>query len=227
MKALKMVTCALIAGFSTMAAAEVTLKTDDLIDVLSINANKPNVTSGGLFTSGTTITMPDGVNQVVFKYKPYFDTGRDNRTTVSSQAIIARFEAIDTEITIDVPNYKNVREAEANIANFEWSLKDKAGNTIPVVADVLTKDGVQLGRDYSREAEDYNRLGGIAAITPYGATAVVATAPTAAVTATTPAAVPVVAGQMADNTAAEMLMFWYNKADEQTKARFKQFVNQQ
>jgi len=29
------------------------------------------------------------------------------------------------------------------------------------------------------------------------------------------------------NAAEEMLHFWYNKADEKTKARFKEFVNQQ
>ncbi|CAH0530347.1 DUF2057 family protein [Vibrio hippocampi] len=227
MKALKIVTCALIAGFSTMAAAEVTLKTNDLIDVLAINAAKPNVTSGGLFTSGKTITMPDGVNQMVFKYQPYFDSGRDERATVSSETIIARFEASDVELMIDVPKYKNAREAEANIKTMTWSLKDKAGNTIPVVVDVLSKDGVQLGRDYSREAEDYNRMGGVAAIAPLGATVAVTAAPVVATTATVATAPVASNAPAAGNTAEEMLMFWYNKADDQTKARFKQYVNQQ
>lgn len=29
-----------------------------------------------------------------------------------------------------------------------------------------------------------------------------------------------------ENVAEEMLLFWYNKADEATKARFKAYVNQ-
>ncbi|PUZ91420.1 hypothetical protein DC364_22445, partial [Vibrio vulnificus] len=29
-----------------------------------------------------------------------------------------------------------------------------------------------------------------------------------------------------DNTAEEMLHFWYDKADEATKARFKAYINQ-
>ncbi|NMU53210.1 DUF2057 family protein, partial [Vibrio parahaemolyticus] len=31
----------------------------------------------------------------------------------------------------------------------------------------------------------------------------------------------------ADSTAEEMLHFWYQKADAETKARFKKYVNQQ
>ena len=137
--------------------------------------------------------------------------------SVPSKAVIARFDASNTTLTLEVPSYQNERQAKKDIDTFAWSLKDEQGNVIAVEQDVLIKDGMQIGRDYSREAEDYNRKGGVAAIAAIGAVAATATP------VTLPANVNAPAG---DTTAEEMLIFWYNKADDATKARFKDYVSQ-
>ncbi len=222
MKASKILACALLAGCSTMAVADVTIKIPDSVDLLSVNAGDPETKSNGFFSSGKTATLPDGVNQIVFRFEPYFDLNREERVSVPSQAVIARFDASNTELTLEVPTYQNDRQAKKDIDTFKWSLTDASGNAIPVAQDKLVKDGMQIGRDYNREAEDYNRKGGVAAIATTGAVAAV-TLPAAAPanSANSEIAVP---GGAADNTAEEMLIFWYNKADANTKARFKEYI---
>jgi uncharacterized protein YccT (UPF0319 family) len=227
MKASNLIAAALLVGCSSLAMAEVTIKIPDNVDLLSVNAGDPTTDSSGFFSSGETATLPDGVNQIVFKYEPFFDVNRDERKVISSKAIIARFEATDAELTLNVPTYRDARQAQKNIDNLEWSLTDKNDQVVPVVEDKLIKDGMQIGRDYNREADDYNRKGGVAALT-VAATAVATTTAATAAAATTaaqPATLPATAPATGDNTAEEMLMFWYNKADAETKARFKEYVS--
>ncbi|MBY6195892.1 DUF2057 family protein [Vibrio hangzhouensis] len=223
MKALKTLTIALLAGFSTMAAADVTIKIPESVDLLAVNAGDPDTKSNGFFSSGKTATLPNGVNQIVFRFQPYFDLNREERVNVPSKAIIARFEATDAELTLTVPTYQNERQARKNIDSFEWTLTDANGNVIPVTQDKLVKDGMQIGRDYQRESEDYNRKGGVAAI---AATGMVTAAAIPATLPADPADAQVASpAGTADNTAEEMLIFWYNKADAETKARFKEYIN--
>ncbi|MCY9854257.1 MULTISPECIES: DUF2057 family protein [Vibrio] len=223
MKASKILACALLAGCSTMAVADVTIKIPDSVDLLSVNAGDPVTKSNGFFSSGKTATLPDGVNQIVFRFEPLFDLNREERVTVPSKAIIARFDASNTELTLEVPTYQNERQAKKDIDSFKWSLVDADGNVIPVTQDKLIKDGMQIGRDYDREAEDYNRKGGVAAIAVAGTvSAVTLPATLPANSANAEIAVP---GGAADNTAEEMLIFWYNKADADTKARFKEYIS--
>lgn len=229
MKASNLIAAALLLGCSSLAMADVTIKIPDNVDLLSVNAGDPTTDSSGFFSSGETATLPDGVNQIVFKYEPFFDVNRDERKVIASKAIIARFEATDAELTLNVPTYRDARQAQKNINNLEWSLTDKNGQVIPVVEDKLIKDGMQIGRDYNREADDYNRNGGVAALT-VATTAAVATTTAAATTAAAttaaqPTTLPATAPVAGDNTAEEMLIFWYNKADAETKARFKEYVN--
>jgi uncharacterized protein YccT (UPF0319 family) len=206
--------------------ADVTIKIPDNVDLLSVNAGDPTTNSSGFFSSGATATLPDGVNQIVFKYEPFFDVNRDERKVISSKAIIARFEATDAELTLNVPTYRDARQAQKNIDNLEWSLTDKNGQVVSVVEDKLIKDGMQIGRDYNREADDYNRKGGVAALTLATTAAVTTTATTAAATtAAQPTTLPATAPAAGDNTAEEMLIFWYNKADVETKARFKEYIS--
>ncbi|WP_418642619.1 DUF2057 family protein [Vibrio chaetopteri] len=229
MKASNLIAAALLVGCSSLAMADVTIKIPDNVDLLSVNAGDPTTDSSGFFSSGETATLPDGVNQIVFKYEPFFDVNRDERKVISSKAIIARFEATDAELTLNIPTYRDARQAQKNIDNLEWSLTDKNDQVVPVVEDKLIKDGMQIGRDYNREADDYNRKGGVAALTVATTAAVVTTTAAAttaaATTAAQPTTLPATAPAAGDNTAEEMLIFWYNKADAETKARFKEYVS--
>ncbi|MFA0306805.1 DUF2057 family protein [Vibrio splendidus] len=194
---------------------EVPSSADALVEVLAVNEAKPDL-DGGFFSSSKTITVPDGVNQIVFKYQLAFSQGND-REFVDSDTIIATFDAADTALTFDMPKFRNTNEAKKGLQNLDWKLVDENQNAINVKQDKLVKDGMQIGRKYPQEAREYNQKGGIAALT------VGASAGAAAVAQ--PVTLPAKIDGNAANTAEEMLYFWYEKADAETKQKFKDYVN--
>ncbi|WP_337160667.1 DUF2057 domain-containing protein [Vibrio alginolyticus] len=223
MKLIKPLTCALALAMSGMAFADVTVSVPDNVSVLAANGEKADL-SGVFFASERTLTLPDGLNQVVFRFAPYFNQGND-RLSVESDVIVTRFDATNAKLTLQMPEYRNLRDAEEKIKDLDWKLVDDSGNAIAVDQDKLLKPGMQIGRDYVREIEDYNQAGGSAAVAFAGAATMQPV--------TLPAKVPADMKQVratavkADSTAEEMLHFWYQKADAETKARFKKYVNQQ
>ncbi|MFA0409259.1 DUF2057 family protein [Vibrio splendidus] len=194
---------------------EVPSSADALVEVLAVNEAKPDL-DGGFFSSSKTITVPDGLNQIVFKYQLAFSQGND-REFVDSDTIIATFDAADTALTFDMPKFRNTNEAKKGLQNLDWKLVDENQNAISVKQDKLIKDGMQIGRKYPQEAREYNQKGGIAALT------VGASAGAAAVAQ--PVTLPAKIDGNAANTAEEMLYFWYEKADAETKQKLKDYVN--
>ena len=194
---------------------EVPSSADALVEVLAVNEAKPDL-DGGFFSSSKTITVPDGVNQIVFKYQLAFSQGND-REFVDSDTIIATFDAADTALTFDMPKFRNTNEAKKGLQNLDWKLVDENQNAISVKQDKLVKDGMQICRKYPQEAREYNQKGGIAALT------VGASAGAAAVVQ--PVTLPAKIDGNTATTAEEMLYFWYEKADAETKQKFKDYVN--
>ncbi|EGQ9932675.1 DUF2057 domain-containing protein [Vibrio vulnificus] len=215
MNIIKPLTCLLAMSISGMATAAVTLHVPDDVTLFVANGQKAKL-SGSLFASSKTIELPNGENQIVFQYEPYFSQGND-RIGVESNVIIAKFSANDTDLNFELPKYRDHRVAEQEIKQMQWQLVDEQGAAVTKSEDKLVKSGMQIGRDYAREAADYNQTGGIAAIGTAVSVATIKTEPVANVET------KVKAG---DNTAEEMLHFWYDKADEATKARFKAYINQ-
>ncbi len=210
MKLKNMVLGTLLSTLSFTSLAAVTIQVPDTIDLLAANEAKPDI-SGGFFSSSNTVTLPDGENQIVFRYKSYFSQGND-RIVVESDAIIATFKTSDSELNFELPDYQNQQQAQEHMDNLQWQLVDQSGAAVEVNQDKLIKKGVQLGRDYPSEAKAYNTKGGIAALSIGQSQPSVATNQTPADTT---------------NNAEEMLHFWYQRADAETKAKFKTFVNQQ
>ncbi|HAS8417489.1 TPA: DUF2057 domain-containing protein [Vibrio vulnificus] len=215
MNIIKPLTCILTMSISGLATAAVTLHVPDDVTLFVANGQKAKL-SGSLFASSKTIELPNGENQIVFQYEPYFSQGND-RIGVESNVIIAKFSANDTDLNFELPKYRDHRVAEQEIKQMQWQLVDEQGAAVTKSEDKLVKSGMQIGRDYAREAADYNQTGGIAAIGTAVSVATIKTEPVADVET------KVKAG---DNTAEEMLHFWYDKADEATKARFKAYINQ-
>lgn len=198
--------------------ADVEIQVPSSVDILAVNEAKPDL-DGSLFSSYKTLTVPDGQNQIVFQYQLAFDKGND-REFIDSDAIIATFSATDAALTFDMPKYRNTAEAKKSLQNLDWKLVDENQNAISVKQDKLIKDGMQIGRKYPQEAKEYNQKGGIAALT-LGASAGAA----AAVAVAQPVTLPAKIDGNSANTAEEMLYFWYEKADAETKQKFKDYVN--
>ncbi|EEY36541.1 DUF2057 family protein [Vibrio mimicus] len=210
MKPMQRLSCLLALCFAASASAKVTIDIPDTIDLLVVNGSSPKL-SGGFFDATKKLELDDGEQQIVFRYSPYFSQGSD-RIIIDSDVIIATFDAANQDFTFDMPKYRDAPQATKAIKKMEWQLVDQQGKAVEMRQDRLIKEGMQLGRNFEFETAEYNRKGGIAALTSS-----IATQPLTQQEASNAAA----------SAAEEMLHFWYNKADEETKARFKDFVNKQ
>lgn len=204
--------CALL-GLSTSVFANVTITLPSNVDLLAANSETPKI-NGNVFSNTKSITLPDGENQIVFRYKPVFRQGGDTEI-VTTEAIITKFTASDVELTFDIPEYRSAELARDFDKNPTWKLVDKDGNAVDVKQDKLTNPGFQIGRNYDQESVAYNKKGGIAAITATGALAVTEAA------IQSPAA-----NSQYKTTEEQMLHYWYEKADKETKQRFLQSIIQ-
>lgn len=101
MNIIKPLTCILAMSISGLATAAVTLHVPDDVTLFVANGQKAKL-SGSLFASSKTIELPNGENQIVFQYEPYFSQGND-RIGVESNVIIAKFSANDTDLNFELP----------------------------------------------------------------------------------------------------------------------------
>nr|WP_010447204.1 DUF2057 family protein [Vibrio rotiferianus] len=205
--------------------AATTLVVPEDVKLLSVNMEKPKL-EGGLFSDEKTMEIPDGTNQIVFKYQPEFEIGDDIKG-VYGDVIIAKFDATDEELTFELPKFKTYRQAQTSISPLAWQLLDSKGQPIDLVEDVLESDGVQIGRNYSQEARNYNIAGGLASV---AVTYVTVNQHQQAVSEIEPKAQEIKSSQKSttqDSQMVDLLKTMYNKATPQEKETFKKWVAQQ
>ncbi|QMV16551.1 DUF2057 family protein [Vibrio spartinae] len=217
-KALSFTSMILLSG---SAMASVTIDLPEAVNVLVANGGKANISSDGFFSSQKKLQLEDGLQQIVFRYEPFFQEGKDN-IGIESDVTVAVFNAADAELTLQVPQYRSSREAREHISGMQWSLTNQDGQKIPVTQDKLLKDGIQFGRNYYTEMSVYNQSDKVASVPEY--------APQSGLSAKTiPARSLRTSSQTkaSATTAETMLHYWYEQADAKTRSRFKQFINQQ
>lgn len=210
---------------STNLYAATTLVVPEDVKLLAVNMEKPKL-EGGLFSDEKTIEIPDGTNQIVFKYQPEFEIN-DNIKNVYGDVIIAKFDVKNEELKFELPEFKTYRQAETNISPLEWQLLDSKGQPIDLVEDVLESDGVQIGRNYAQEARNYNIAGGVAGV---AVTVVTVNQHSQAVTGVEPKVVATTDAQPStaqDSQMVDILKTMYQKATPQEKETFKKWVAQQ
>lgn len=212
MNTIKTLPCILAMVFAASASAKVSIEVPSNVDMLVVDGAKPHET--GSFLSATkTIELEDGQHQILFRYEPVFSEGQERYST-ESDPIVATFTATNESLSFQLPKYRDIKDAEKNIKSMQWSLTDESGNAVSVKQDKLIKEGMQIGRNFRDEIDEYNRSGRIASVGVVQPEINYTSAPAPA-----PAAKP------RDNTAEQMLHFWYNKADAQTRSRFKAYLN--
>ncbi|GLR03040.1 DUF2057 family protein [Vibrio hyugaensis] len=210
---------------STNLYAATTLVVPEDVKLLAVNMEKPKL-EGGLFSDEKTIEIPDGTNQIVFKYQPEFEIG-DNIKGVYGDVIIAKFDVKNEELKFELPEFKTYRQAETNISPLDWQLLDSKDQPIDLIEDVLESDGVQIGRNYSQEARNYNIAGGVAGV---AVTYVTVNQHNQAVTEVEPKAVVSTGAKSVgtqDSQMVDLLKTMYEKATPQEKETFRKWVAQQ
>ncbi len=209
------------------ASAQVSLKLSDDVELLTLNGQKASTNSA--------LNLPNGINQIAFRYNAQY---RQQASTVryQSQIVIVRFEAADQQLSLNLPTIDSNKTAKAFDVSPQLQLIDQNNIAIAFSYDSLVKNGLQIGRDFEQEVLQYNLANKIASIAvPQQAalnlSGTTSSSNTASPITTAPANTSVAVSKATDGpTQAEinhMLDYWYQQADEATKAKFKAKINQQ
>ncbi|WP_192022224.1 DUF2057 domain-containing protein [Shewanella sp. WPAGA9] len=198
--------------------------------------------NGQTFDGGREVTLVEGTNQIVFRYViNYRDSGM--QTQFNSDPVILTFDANNAEYELSLPSIRNKNAANKFNKTPSVTLSSNQSNSVAYQADILRKDGLQLGRDYQEELLTYNQTQQLASVAAFAPTNTVPTntvstntvstntVPTNVASASTvaPAQPQVITPKsIAEDQAeiSEMLDYWYNKANAETKAKFKAKISQ-
>ncbi|RTR36477.1 DUF2057 domain-containing protein [Shewanella canadensis] len=206
--------------FASQAWAEPTLSFPNSAELLVVN--------GKATESDSPVTLSEGKNQIVLKYNTSFrQQGQQKR--FSSEAIILSFEASNQTYKLILPKLKSSSDADKFNSTPAIKLSDNKGQAVNYDTDILTKEGLQLGRDYSDEISLYNQSGANAAVNHFSVEKQTAKVHSADVVATTALAKSSVNKQATTQSkeipdqinVGQILDFWYQQADEETRKAFK------
>ncbi|MEZ9822882.1 DUF2057 family protein [Shewanella sp. 10N.286.45.A1] len=198
---------------SAFANVEVTLPSNS--ELILVNGKENNSTD--------KLSLDNGENQLALRYIGRYQQ-QGSQTQFSSDVVIMTFSAENAQLTITLPRIRSNSAADAFNRIPNITLKDSTGVDIAFRQDKLIKDGMQLGRDYEKEIFDYNSSNQVAAL---GASA----APIATQVQPNLLQVENVAKQANAPTqtdqinVGQMLDFWYQQADEETRKAFKLKIN--
>lgn len=95
---------AIIAATAFPVAAQVDLKLNQNVDLLVVNGKEY---SRPLFDRNADVTLPDGTQQIAFRYVTAFRSGK-NQTNFESDVIVAKFDAADTSVSFKFPEFRRL-----------------------------------------------------------------------------------------------------------------------
>lgn len=190
----------ILSSVSAQAAVQLTVPGD--VELLLVDNQEVELESS-FFSTLSTLELENGEHQIAFRYNPVFKQGKDN-IIVSSDIIVSKFSASDTDVTFKFPTYNSPEKAEAFNTELNWNLIDKNEKIIPFAQAQLIHNGVQVGRNIQFELAQFNTTNNPAAFKE------------GMVTVTHKE----IKSEQGENTAEQMLHYWYEKADKETKERF-------
>ena len=220
-----------------------TLTLPSTADIIAVN--------GHPIEAEHSLDLAEGVNQLALRYTgSYRDRG--SMVRFESEVVIVRFNAENTAYQLMLPNISQAKQASRFNQHPEITINN-ANGPIAIKTDLLIKNGIQLGRNYQQELAAYNQTQQVAAVSQFASVYAVAVpvapvsiAPPEGVTTSSATPSTIVApvsmsppSQIVTPTNTvvpktieqdqaeirEMLDYWYNKANDKTKAEFKQSIN--
>ncbi len=191
------------------ALADITLKMPYNAELVLVN---------GKDASGNEkIKLPNGINQIAFRYQGNFYQ-QDQESSFDSDVIIMTFKGFNTSYSLSLPNLRTMNAAQKFNHKPTLTLTDKKGKAVPFKQDKLMKKGLQFGRDYEAEIAAYNKTNQAAALSSLNID-------TASIPAQTPSTSSNDASPVNNQVnVGQMLDFWYSQADEATKESFKKRI---
>lgn len=168
-----------------------------------------------MVNSKQQITLPAGQHQLVLQFEGSFRDQSDSRLIRGEPLVFNLDMQADDNIAINFTYPRNYREAERFLEQQKLQvINKKPGSTAKVDYFVLPqKEGLQIGRDYQQELTDLGKA--------FQQTSMPTTAAAAAIAAESKTGSAPVAKNV---QTLEMLKYWYNQADIQTRKDFQHWV---
>ncbi len=198
------------------AFAEVQLELGEGINLLAVNGEE--VSSDSFFAGKTSARLPEGTNQILVNYTAEINPGDDSELEATTPMVVL-FQSSEPVIHLSAPDIKSKLDLKRFEKSMAWNLNDSSGKKIPYKSNLLVKKGFQLSRDYEDELEEFNMSNADAALPK---TRIISPAE---VNQTGKAQKNQVNENK--NMAMEMLIYWYNQADEKTRRSFKDLISKQ
>ncbi|QYJ84814.1 DUF2057 domain-containing protein [Shewanella mesophila] len=189
----------------------------------AITINLPNNTEPLLLNAeeieDRSLTADNGTQQIVFKYQSnYRQQGQRQRFT--SDPVILTFTGEDSVYTIELSSINSSKDAIKFNHAPNVTITNNHGESISYHIDTLTKEGIQLGRNYQQELKAYNLTSAPAALLPTNTSKPISIETQV-----------MKSDSKTDDTeqidVGKMLDFWYQQADQETKKAFKKRINAQ
>ncbi|NWH06205.1 YccT family protein [Desulfobacter latus] len=199
------------------AWADVTMNLPEKIAIVAENGKNTKINK--------KIALPDGDNQIVIQFQGELSRKHadEDADFENSDAFVIRFNASNQALRMVIPRIKRLLELEKWNKKPDIRILDSAGRELDIQIARLKIDGFQIFRNYETELEAFNKTDSPAALNTLSTVSgdyVPNTVPV-------PAVSPKHRSQPQGKTdmAEDMLEYWYQQADEETKARFKQRIN--
>lgn len=223
-------TKAIIAGLLftqvSFSFADIRLELGEGVNVLAINGQE--VESDKFFSGITDINLPDGKNQILVTYTAEINRNREDFEIEKTKPFVILFSS-NSDVLLRAPKKLNTLK---KIERFEearnWSLTDTKGNKVTFTSALLINGGFQLSRDYEDELADFNNTSSPAAV-PRELIKSVKKQATNSIKSNKKSdqnkkSSSNTTSSNAPNMPLDMLIYWYNQADEKTRRSFKALI---
>ncbi len=211
-----------------IAKADITLNCPRDIRILAIDGKNAKVRK--------STRLPNGTHQLAIRLVK--DIGKTFDADMQySDVMVLKFRAEDTTLNFILPRIKDIYDIKRFNKNLSVKLTDESGREIALAKDRLLFEGFQLMRNYPQELAQYNATDAPAAVpalagggfTRYAESRKSAAAPAGTLNNSDNSTAGYQGGAAAKNKekmAEEMLNYWYQQADEKTRAEFLKKLGQ-
>lgn len=197
------------------AQADIIFSAGEGVSILAVNGKA--VDQGTLFSDTPDISAPNGKAQILVEYTAEMGRSADDYLIEKSDTFVITLSATDTRVQVSAPEISSRYELKAFNRSAQWLLQDAEGKTLPFVYGKLKKEGFQLGRNYENELKSFNNSQDPAAL-PY------LNRETYKFNTSSPAQVMPESTATDQKMVSQMLQFWYEQANKETRNQFKSWI---
>lgn len=213
-----LVVVGIILSYLCIPAMATTLKLSPEIKILVVDGKK---VSNNLLKGSTGLELAGNEHQILLRVEKVIKSGSRDEELYTSPPLIITFNAPHTKtVSFNIPKLSNEQESLKFNREPTVNLYDEHGNPISSTIDILKIEGLAILANLEKEMARYNRENNVASL------------PTLTLQNELPAlsqnnsieqTTVVVKGE---NVAEQMLQYWYQQADKQTKQRFMKWANE-